>query len=678
MKQLNKILIFSLLWIVFGSTAVYAQITLRGKVLDGDSGEDLIGAAVSLVNGGGGIAVGMATNIPPHNMGEVLRACIHLIDEPEATTAELMNRIKGPDFPLGGKIVADRPTMRKIYEEGEGSIKVQADWVLEGEGTKNPQIAINSIPHGSDKAKIENEIGAIIEDRKLPGLLGQTNETNEKVGLRITLDLKPGTDPNLVMAYLYKHTGLQENFAYNLTCLIPSADGSVRPERLGLRALLKHFLEFRLITVRKRFEYDLRILRRRIHILEGFRIIFNALDRAIKLIRESSGKPDAAAKLIAEFKLDEEQTNAVLDSQLYKIAQLEIRKIIDELAEKTKEAQRIENILKSEKKLWGVIKDEMTALGEKYTERRRTRMAQDEDVLEFNEEAYISKENTNVILTRDGWIKRVGRLASIEGTRLREGDEVIAVAPASTLDQICFFADDGTAYTMRANEIPAGGGYGEPITKFFKLNDQVKVIAAETADERFIPAEIKGAKDDPAGPYLLVLSSAGYTLRTPFAPFRAASTKAGRRYARLNEGEKVVMVCVLREEESLFVASREGRLIHFKLDEISVLGGIGRGVIALKLDEGDICIGGALVSNRHDALIVETSGGMTKEFRRGAQPTVGRGGKGAEVVKRTQLLRIVPPPIALTDWEALEGGQPAAKAMKPAERNGTHNKTLFE
>jgi len=634
-----------------------------------------------LVNGSSGIAVGMATNIPPHNLGEVIRSCIALIDEPDITTARLMDKgVKGPDFPLGGKIVTDRSTLRSIYEEGTGSIKVQGEWKLESSGSKNPQIIINSIPYGVDKGKLENDIGVIIESRKIPQLVGQTNETNDKDGLRIALDIKPGTDPNLVMAYLYKHTSLQENFAYNLTCLVPVEDGQLKPERLGLKAILQHFLDFRLKTVRRRFEFDLAQLKKRIHILEGFQIIFDALDRAIKLIRQSNGKQDAAEKLIKEFELDEEQTAAILDAQLYKIAQMEIQKILDELREKKKEAKRIREILDSEAKLWGIIKDELNALAEKYAEkRRRTRMASDEDVLDFDEEKYIVKENTNVVLTRDGWIKRVGRLASVEGTRVREGDEVLAVVPGNTLDHVVFFADDGTAYTMRMNEVPASSGYGEPIAKFFKLDDQVRVVAAETADERFIPAKIKApTKEDPDGPYLLVVTSEGLTLRAPFAPFRAASTKSGRRFVRLDEGAKVVLARVLADEESLFLASRDGHVIHFPIEEINILSGAGKGVIGIKLDDDDFCLGGALVSNRHDALTVETSGGITKEFRRGAYPCVHRGGRGHEVVKRADLARVVPPPIELVDWEAVEAGTYNKHKTEPKpERNGDGDGTLF-
>jgi DNA gyrase subunit A len=633
-----------------------------------------------LINGSSGIAVGMATNIPPHNLGEVLRSCIALIDEPDITTARLMDKgVKGPDFPLGGKIVTDRTTLRTIYEEGQGSVRVQAEWKDETTASK-PQIVITSIPYNVDKGKLENDIGVIIESRAVPFLLGLTNETNEKEGLRIALDVKNGTDPELVMAYLYKHTALQQNFAFNMTCLVPSEDKTVKPAQLGLKAILQHFLDFRLATVRKRFEYELAQLKRRIHLLEGFKIVFDGLDKAIKMIRESQGKQDAAEKLMRYFEIDEEQTTAILDAQLYKIAQMEIQKILDELREKKREAKRIQEILDSEKQLWRVIKDEFKALEEKYAEkRRRTRIASEEDQLEFDAEKYIVKENTNVVLTRDGWIKRVGRLASVEGTRVREGDAVVAVVPGSTVDNIVFFADDGTAYTMRINEVPASSGYGEPISKFFKLDDQVKIIAAETTDERFIPAEIKPpTKEDPAGPYLLVATSEGLTARVPYAPYRVASTKAGRRYVRLDERAKVVMAKVLGDEESVFLASKDGHVIHFLIEQINILSGVGKGVMGIKLGDDDVCLGGALVSNRHDALTVETSGGITKEFRRGAYPCVNRGGRGHEVVKRADLARVVPAAIELVDWEALEeeGAVRFKSNGKPSERNG--DGTLFE
>ena len=633
-----------------------------------------------LVNGASGIAVGMATNIPPHNIRDVCAAAVHLIENTDATVAQLLDKLKGPDFPLGGKVVTERATLRKIYEEGTGTIKVQGEWKTEDAGKKQ-QIVITSIPYGVDKGKLENDIGSIIESRKLPQLVGLTNETNEKEGMRIVLEMKADAEPNLIMAYLYKHTALQDTFSYNLTCLVPLAaeDDKERtvPRRLSLKEMLQYFVDFRLATVRRRYEYELELLKKRIHILEGFQIIFNALDKAIKLIRESDGKADASEKLIKTFKLSDIQAEAILDAQLYKIAQLEIKKIIDELEEKTAEAKRIDSILSSEKKLWGVVKTEMNELAEKYGDkRRRTSMGSAEDTPDFDPEAYIVRENTNIVVTRDGWVKRVGRLASVEGTRVREGDAVLAVVPGTTLDHVVFFADDGTAYTMRMNEVPVSSGYGEPLGKYVRLADQVRIVSAVTTDPRFVPAELPVENGEAPPPYLLVVTTSGMTLRTPFAPFRVASTKVGRRFVRLEEGDKVVMATVLKDEESLFLASANGHVIHFPLSEINVLSGVGKGVIGIKLSEKDTCLGGALISNRHDALVVETAGERTMEFRRGKYETTSRGGKGFEAVKRTTFVRVVLPAIELVNWDEIEGKKEKSSNGKP-ESNG-EEKTLFD
>ena len=621
-----------------------------------------------LVNGSAGIAVGMATNIPPHNLGEVCDACAVLIDDPEATTATLMKKIKGPDFPLGGKVLVDTKSLRQIYEDGSGTIKIQSEWKLEEHGKKQ-QIIVTSIPHGVNKGNLEGAIGEIIESRKLPGLLNLSNESNEKDGIRIALEIKSGSDPQMIMTYLLKHTSLQENYSYNLTCLVPGADGKPRPERIGLKAILRYFLDFRFATVKRRFEFELEQLKKRIHILEGFRIVFDALDKAIKIIRESDGKQDAAEKLMKTFKLDEIQTEAILDVQLYKIAQLEIKKILEELRDKKAEAARIEGILRSDKKLWSVIKDELGELRTKFGDKRRTRMGSAEDLPEFNEEMYIQRENTNVVLTRDGWIKRVGRLASVEGTRVREGDAVVAVVPGSTLDHVILLSDDGAAYTIRINEVPASSGYGEPVAKFFRLADQARIIAAVSTDPRFLPPPVEGQE----GPLLLVATAQGQTLRLPLTPFREESTKVGRRYVKLNEGDKVVLATMQKDERSIFLASKDGHVIHFPIEEINILSGVGKGVMGIKLEDGDLCLGGALIRNQNDALVVETSGGKTMEFF-GSRELTARGGKGFEAVKRTSFERIVPPAIALVNWEELEG-KPGDKNGKTANGDG---KTLFE
>jgi DNA gyrase subunit A len=608
-----------------------------------------------LVNGSSGIAVGLATNIPPHNLAECCRAAIHLIENPDATVAQLLDRVKGPDFPLGGRIITDRATLRKIYEDGHGTIKIQAEWKVEDLPRKQ-QIVVTSLPHGVDKAKLEQEIGNLIAERKLPQLLNIVNESNEKEGLRMVMEMKGGSDPALIMAYLYKHTALQDTFPVNLTCLVPDTnvhgEPITRPERLSLKEMLRYFVDFRLETVRRRFQFELDSLRRRIHILEGFRKVFDALDEAIQLIRESRGKADAAEKLIARFKLDEEQADAVLDAQLYKIASMEVKKILEELREKKARAKEIEGILASEKKLWGVVTDELGALAEAHSkDRRRTRLGSSEDEVEFDPEAYIVRENTNVVLTRDGWIKRVGRLASVETTRVREGDEVLAVLPGNTLGHVVFFADDGTAYTMRMSDVPATAGYGDPVAKYFKLADQVKVIAAATTDPRFT------SEDGEAGPYILAATAQGQVLRTPLAPYRTGSTRAGRRYLKLNEGDRVVMACVVRDEESVMLASRDGHILHFAMDEVNILAGVGKGVMGIKLEDGDVCLGGAVFGPGSPPLVMEASDGKPMEFTK-RHEKVSRGGKGFRAVTRKSFTRVVPPPIQLVDWDALAEKEP--------------------
>jgi DNA gyrase subunit A len=617
-----------------------------------------------LVNGASGIAVGLATNIPPHNLGEVIRACVLLIDQPQASLAELMQKIKGPDFPLGGKIISDKATLRKIYEEGQGSIKIQGEWKLEEQGRKQ-FIVITSIPYGVDKGALEREMGAIIEDKKLPQVLSLTNEMNERDGLRISMEIKAGTDPNVVMAYFFKHTALQQNFAYNMTCLVPDELGVLRPQRLGLRELLRVFLDFRLATVRRRFEYDLEQLRRRIHLLEGFKIVFNALDQAIKLIREASGKAEAGDKLMQTFGLDDVQVEAILEAQLYKLAKLEIQKILDELRDKQAQAEQIEAILASEAKLWGIIKAELQEIEKKYSDRRRTRIASDEDVPQFDESAYIQRENTNVVLTRQGWVKRVGRLSSVESTRVREGDEVQAVVPGSTLDHAIFFADDGTAYTARMHDIPASSGHGVPLSKLFKLSDQVRMVAVVGTDPRFVPAT--SGQD---GPLVVVVTAGGFAVRLPLALFAEESTKSGRRYVKLAESDKVVFVDLAGADASgLLLASSGGRVLHVRLDDIPAVAGPAKGVVAIQLADDETCLGAALVRGPNDGLTVETSSGKLLHLTAQQHPPVSRGNKGTEVVKRLKLLRVVPPTISLPDWDKVESAR-AESNGKSAPRDG--------
>lgn len=609
-----------------------------------------------LVNGTQGIAVGMATSIPPHNLGEVIDACIHLIGDRQATVAQVMKYIKGPDFPLGGRIVTERKELRQTYEEGRGSIKVRAEWDFDKEKRKpvNDRLVITSIPYGVETGSLMSVIGEIVATRKLPQLLDCSDHTDNENGLRLVLKIKPGSDASAVMAYLYKHTALEQNFAYNSTCLVPDEKQALTPQRMNLVDMLLAFLDFRFDVVKRRFEYQLRQLKKRIHILNGFKIIFDGLDKALKIIRNSSGKADAARKLMAAFPLDAEQTNAILEMMLYKISQLEIDDILKELKEKKQQAAEIEAILASTKKLWRVVENELKEISEKYADKRRTALGSSEEVTEFNPEAYIVRENTNVVLTREGWIKRVGRLANVESTRVREGDEVLEVVPGSTLDHIVFFSSEGIAYTLRIDAVPASSGYGEPVAKHFRLGDGASFVAALTTDPRFTPVDEKVKGQEQPGPYLIVATASGQILRVPLSPFRATSTKAGRKYCKLQTGDKVVSVELQRDATSMFLASSQGRILHFAIEEVPVLSGAGKGVRGIRIADDDQVIGMTQLARPSDCLRVITTGDKELSFGQQKYEIASRGGKGIKTVQRTGFSKIIRPAIQLVDWSALE------------------------
>ena len=608
-----------------------------------------------LVNGTSGIAVGMATNMPPHNLNEVTKAAVHLIANPDAGVAQLMKYVKGPDFPLGGRIVTDRNALREAYETGRGSIKVRGEWRFDVEGKKEilNKIVIYSIPYGVTTGPLMTEIGDLVEARKLPQLVSVNDETNEENGLRIAIELKSKNDAEAVIAYLYRHTSLEQNFSYNATCLIPDEHGSLVPRVLNLKEQLQYFLDFRYDTVRRRLEYQLELLRRRIHILEGFEIIFNGLDKALKIIRASSGKKDAATKLMAEFPLDEIQTDAILELQLYRISRLEIDKIREELAEKRAEAARIEQILKSKKKMWALITSELEEVAREFGDPRRSELGSSEEIVEYDPSAYIIRENTNVVVTKEGWIKRVGQLASITKTRVREGDAVLTVAPGSTLHNVVFFCSDGVAYTLPIDQLPVSSGYGEPLAKRAKMADGVSVVNALTTDPRFVTS-LEEVGDD-VGVMLLVATQMGNVLRIPFESLRTPSTKAGRKYCRLNKGDQVSYVGLITTAETMFMASRKARVLHFRIDDIPVLSGAGKGVRGIKLEAGDQLLGVVQLSRPSDTLKVKNENDKLLSFGQTKYQVTSRGGRGVKTSMRTEFVELIQPEIELVDWSDLGG-----------------------
>ena len=597
-----------------------------------------------LINGTTGIAVGMATNIPPHNLGEVCAALLKLLDNEDLSSVQLSRYIKGPDFPTGGQILNSPDELKTIYKTGSGTIRVRATWEADSPARGGRRIIVTSIPYATNKATLVERIAEVVLSRKLPPLVDVRDVSTEDV--RIELELKRDADPKMVMAYLFKHTPLQSNFIVNLTCLIPTENPEVgRPERLDLKSILWHFLHFRLEVVTSRLEHELAALRKRIHILEGFEKIFDALDEILRLVRKSDGKADAAVKIMKRFDLDEEQTDAILELKLYRLARLEILVIQNELADKRKRARQISGLLKDEEGRWKIVRHEIDEIQEKYagkSDSRRTLIEAEEDV-EFTADDFIVEEDNVVIVSRDGWLKRQKEVRDLSTTRLREGDAVLAAVAGSTRASMVLFTNFGTAYTCRIIDVPASTGYGEPVQKFFKLRDGERVIAAFSVDPRAIGDIATRKEGKPPPVHALAVTSDGYSLRFSFEPFVEPSTRAGRRYARPAEDGEVVGVARVAGDEVIIAATHDARAILCRVDEVNYLSGPGKGVILIKLTAKDDYVLGFIASTgERDLLRVETTRGGEQTISTAKYDVTGRGGKGRELLQRGQFIRVVP------------------------------------
>jgi DNA gyrase subunit A len=489
-----------------------------------------------LVNGATGIAVGMATNIPPHNLTEVSTALVKMIDSGlELSSLRLAKYVKGPDFPTGGQIMNTPAEIRDIYKTGSGTIRIRATWEAGPSSRSGKTIYITSVPYMVNKATLVERIADVALSRKLPQLVDVKDLSTDDV--RIALELKPDANKRMVMAYLYKHTPLQSNFPVNLTCLVPTMNPAVgKPERLGLHEILWQFLHFRLEVVRARLRHELDALKKRLHILDGFAVVFDALDEILKIVRKSDGKTDAAAKIMKRFKLDAEQTDAILELKIYRLARLEIQVIQQERDEKRKRARKIAGLLKREADLWKIVRDEIVEVRKTYGDDRRSEITGEAPDEEYTADDFIVREDAVVILTRDGWVKRQKEVKDVASTRVREGDAVLAVLPGSTRATVVFFTNFGVAYTMRIADVPASTGYGEPIQSLFKFKDGEKVVSALSLDERVIGVVTSKKPEKPPPTHALAVASDGYSLRFSLETFLEPSTRAGRRFARVAGG----------------------------------------------------------------------------------------------------------------------------------------------
>ncbi len=619
-----------------------------------------------LVNGATGIAVGMATNIPPHNLKEVCNALLKLLKNPEIKDYQLVaeDAVRGPDFPTGGQIINSKEELREIYRIGQGSIKLRGTAKLVAKGRGAKVLQIESIPFGVNKAVLVERINELVFTGKLPLVVEARDLSTEDI--RVDLQLKKDADENKVLAYLYKHTDFQKNFNVNLTCLVPTENPEVgQPNRLGLKEILWHFLHFRLEVLTRRLQNELASLEKRIHILNGFALIFDALDTIIKIIRASDGKADAATKIMKKFPpkngrggLDAEQTDAILELKLYKLARLEINVVLDELKDKKRRARDIKKLLADDDTdynasgRWKIIRGEIETLIKDYSKdprnRRQSVITTVEEEPEYSAEDFIVAENCHVLITRDGWVKRQKLIADPGKSRVRQGDKVLGCVAGSTRETIGFFSSKGVCYTARMVDIPASTGFGDPVQKLFKMKDGEKIVAVMSFDPRVLPGDVK---EDPKNPDLcpelhgFAAASNGYALRFGLHAFVEPSTRTGRRYARVSGDASIVDVAAIDGAEVVLAISRNCRAMVCEVEEINYLSGAGKGVQLVRLAKDDTLLGFKCSKGDRDLLTVKTNRGAKKTISTAKYRVTSRGGRGNEIQKNGKIAEIIESPI---------------------------------
>ena len=607
-----------------------------------------------LVNGATGIAVGMATNIPPHNLGEILKSAIYMVDLllkrsdsswPKKLVPRLLDRyILGPDFPTGGQILNSKEELQKIYERGEGAILLRGSYEIE----RRSKVVITSIPYGINKSDLVEKIATHIADGRVPQLVDIRDESTDNI--RIVLDLKRGANVEAAMGYLFKHTPLQSRFHVNLTCLIPTSNPLIcEPKRIGLQEALEQFLNFRMEVVTRRLRHELEKLEERIHILEGFEIVFDALDEAIRIIRASRNKADGSQRLRHRFSLSELQADAILETKLYKLSQLEIDAVREELESKRIRAQQLQNLLEDERKRWNLIRSELREVHKKFQSERRTMIAsEDERTYIYSEEDFIVDEDTVVVVTRAGWIKKQRSYTDAQSIRVREGDEVGWILGTGTRCAVVIWTNVGRAYTVRANDIPSTTGHGVPLQKLFDFRDKERVVGVIPCDPRSLRS-IKSNQTEEVQPLgsIVAVTYKGMVVRQPLKLFENVSPRKGRLCVRLAKEDEVLGVWPMAGDESVCMASRRGHAIIFSAEEITLIGGPGKGLIGLRLSEGDRLIDATLSVNVREGLAVQKPSGRSEIIRRTKYEVTRRGGKGRKIIQRGELSPVSSQPVEL-------------------------------
>lgn len=589
-----------------------------------------------LVNGCTGIAVGMATSIPPHNLKETITALTALLKEPKITNSKLVSWIKGPDFPTGCQVLNSKKELDDIYETGRGSIKMRGEWSCEKESRGKKNIVITSIPYMVNKSQLVEKIANLIIDKKVPQLVDIRDESTKDV--RIVLEMKADSDENNVMAFLFKNTPLENSFSVNLTALVPGKNNSLVPELLDLKSTLQHFLDFRSEVVRRRLAFEKKNLLARIHILEGFVKIFDALDVAIKIVRKSSGRTDAATKLRARFKLSEIQSFAIVDLRIYQLSNTNITEIKDELKKRLKRLKEIEAILKSKKKVEGLVQKDLDEIVKTYGDKRRSKIVSNFKETEINESAFVVKEEVYAVVTRDGWVKRIRQGNELGSTRLREGDKILRAHPLNSLDKVVFFTNLGSVYVLNVTDLPSSSGYGDPVQKHLRFKDGEKIVESFgllSEDESGHSEDYNYYLNKDEALCFVSQNGMGYTATIDSLE---DVKKGGRRILKLKKNDFMKVVCVKRKKLSLI--TRKAYALTIAEKEILERGIPAVGVNLFGVRKEDELR--AVISwDKNEKFSLELSNGKTKEFETKTIKTGKRSLKGNKLSVKSEILGVI-------------------------------------
>ena len=569
-----------------------------------------------LVNGSNGIAVGMATNIPPHNLGETIDGLCALIDDPELTSDDLMRYIPGPDFPTGGLIMG-KSGIAQAYRTGRGRIIVRAKADIEPMGNDKSRIVVTEIPYAVNKAELVAKIGELVRDKRIEGISDLRDET-DRTGTRIVMELKKGVNGGVVLNQLYKHTDLQTTFG---TIMLALVDGE--PRVLSLRDILYYYLEHQKVVVRRRTQYDLDRAKERLHILEGLIIALNNIDEIVELIKTSANAAEAKARLSERFGLSERQSQAILDMRLQRLTGLERDKLLEEDRTLRERVRYLADVLADEAKLLGIIKQEALEVKERHNDPRRTEITQMIDDIDLDD--VIQVEDMAVTMTHLGYIKRLspdtykaqnrgGRGVMGQGTH--EEDFVEHLFVTTTHTHILFFTNLGRAFRIKCYAIPEAGrsAKGTPIVNLLQLKQDEKVTAA-------FPIEGEGDEG-----FLVMATRQGVIKKTPVSELNNIR-KGGLIVQNIPEGDALIAVEYSTGDDEFIIASKKGKCIRFAERDVRAMGRTATGVRSMNLGDDDIVVDMVKVV-RDGCLLTVTENGMGKRTPEEQYPLQRRGGKG--------------------------------------------------